>query len=149
MSEYNNKVTRNLLSQYLTLREFLCEGTGQSSPTTQYLRKGTLRSLTERPLGATADSPHPFQVKNYAQSKPDGKAKARAREELHTMLIDLETGLSKLSNHDRNLLIDYFVYEAITLDELCEQKNKEKPAVAMLIKRTVDKLAEAMNNERA
>lgn len=149
MSEYNNKIVRNLLSQYLVLREFLCEGTGQSSPTVQYLRKGTLRSLTERPLGATADSPHPFQVKNYAQSKPDGKAKARAREELHIMLIDLEKGLMHLSDHDRSLLVDYFVYEDLTLDELCEQKKKDKAAVSMYIKRTVDKLAEVMNNERA
>lgn len=148
MSEYNNKVVRNLLSQYLTLREFLCEGTGHSSPTVQYKRKGTLRSLTEQPLGATADSPHPFQVKNHAQSKPDGKAKARAREEIHIMIMDLEAGLSKLSDHDHDLLIDYFVYERTTLDELCEKKNKEKPAVAMLIKRTLDKLVEAINNDR-
>lgn len=149
MSEYNNKVARNLLTQYKVLREFLCEGTGQGSPTVQYKRKGTLRSLRPRPLGATYDNPHPFQEKGHAQSKPDGKAKAKAREELHIMLIDLERGLSQLSVHDYNLLVDYLVNEDVTLDELCEAKNKDKQTIAMLIKRTIDKLVEKMNNEHA
>lgn len=148
MSSYSEKVVRNLLTEYRTLREFLCEGTGEQSPITQFKRKGTFKTITEKPLGATYENPHPFQIKGHAQSKPKGKEKARAREELLIMLVEVDQGLSQMTCDERRDLIEYYVNETKTMEELCKERRQNSAAVGMHLKRLVTKLTEVMNNDR-
>lgn len=140
---YTPIMVRNLLTQYLTLREFLWEGTANNSPIVQYVRKSTLKDL---PLGASNTNPFPFQEKNHATSRVDGKRKARAREELLVMVMDLEEGLNKMSDHDKALLINYFVLDRVTLEDIGKSKGQTTQAASLLIWRVLDRLTERMNN---
>lgn len=116
MSDYSPSLVKNLLVNYLTLREFLWEGTASQSPTAQYIHKGN--GVREKPLGATSRNPFPFMEKPHASSKVDGKKKARSREELLVMILDLEAALSRMKAEDRALLLSYYTLDRVTLHDL-------------------------------
>ena len=145
-NDYTSVMVRNLLTQYLTLREFLWEGTATQSPITQYVRKSTLKDL---PLGATNTNPFPFQEKNHASSRLDGKRRARAREELLVMVVDLEEGLKELSQHDQAILTNYFILDRLTLEDIATKKGQTIAAASLLVWRILDRLTERMNNATA
>lgn len=142
-NDYTPGMVRNLLTQYLALKEFLWEGTANHSPTVQYVRKSTLKSM---PLGATNTNPFPFQEKQHASSKLDGKRRARAREELLVMLIDLEQGLEKVSAHDKEILVNYFILDRVTLEDIGAKKGQTKAAASLLVFKILKTLTERMNN---
>lgn len=70
----------------------------------------------------------PFSQPKHAKVPRDGKARARAREELHCAVIDIESALTaededgypRISNNDCWLIVWYWIYRKYTLEELCE-----------------------------
>lgn len=70
----------------------------------------------------------PFGQPKHAKAPRDGKAQARAREELHCAVIDIEMALTavdedgypRISNNDLWLIVNYWIYQYYTLQELCD-----------------------------
>lgn len=88
----------------------------------------------------------PFSVPKRASVHVDGKARARATEELHVSTLDLEIGIKKLPKREAQVLALYFIYESHTLEDLCADWNvNSRASMHKILKRLVRKLTEVMN----
>jgi len=148
VSEYTPAIVKNLLNEYLRLREFLWEGTAQQSPMPQFTRKFETKPKHRIPLGGSNQSPFPFMEKSHASVAMDGKKRARSREELLAMLIDLETGLSGLSPDNRELVIKYFILDTIDLNDISKIRGfSATSSSSRLMEALLIELTRRMNND--
>lgn len=90
----------------------------------------------------------PFSEPRHARGHIDGKARARAATELHVSVMDLEIGLTRLSDHDLELVYKYFLFGTHTLDELCIDRGvTSRASMSKLLQRVLRRLTKAMNND--
>lgn len=123
MATYTQSFVEKILRNYLDIRNTL-EGNAQRLHEKHCEVKRPnfdQRLRRERAFGQT-DQRWPFMEPSHATPPRDGKAKARAMEDLHCAVIDLETAFPRLSLEDQELLLRYFVYqEQSNYDELAEE----------------------------
>lgn len=130
MRTYSVGQVERLLRSYLSIRNVILGNAPQQGADNPYLTGRTAPVPDHRrPLGMgpMEGRPWPMMEPRHARKVRDGKAQARAREDLHCAVIDIETALAAtdrdgvplLSRTDRWLLVEYFIYGNYTLDELC------------------------------
>lgn len=94
----------------------------------------------EQPFGGTRET-WPFMQGRHAREPIDGKGRARQKEELMVMYIDLRDALQRASSDDRQLLLLYHVFATHTLDDLCVLYNvKSRGSMRQRIFRAVVRL---------
>lgn len=145
---YTVAQVERLLRSYFEIRSVL-HGSSRPPMSRHYLTVTVDRPDKEYPLGANAENPGPFSLPNHARGHVDGKAKARAAEELHVSVIDLETALGVLSNSDFDLVYKYFIVGSHTLDQLCLERGvKDRGGMSQLLTRVLRRLTRVINYEQ-
>lgn len=148
MAAYTTALVEKILRNYLDIRATL-EGNAQRVHDTYCAVKRPnfdkqRRASRRRAFGQT-DERWPFMEPQHAKPPMDGKAKARAMEELHCAAIDLETAFPRLLKDEQELLLKYHVYQTHTLDELTKELGlASRGAMQQRIYRVVRNLAGEM-----
>jgi len=87
----------------------------------------------ELPFGMTRTdtNPWPFREPRHAKPPRDGKAKASQMETIWVSMLDLERGLSKLSDDELSLLYKYYLFQTHTLEELAVELQVDYPMTVL------------------
>jgi hypothetical protein len=127
---YTVATTERLLRNYTQIRNVIAGNAPQQSNENAYLTART-SFMREQPLGQGPrdERPWPFMEKKHARGVRDGKAQARAREELWVSVIDVEEALFAVDKDghpliqpdDNFILIQYYIHQNFTLDEMCKK----------------------------
>lgn len=142
MSTYSVSSVERLLRNYLNIR-YLLDVNAQQLRDTSVSVGPNAETRREMPLGMsrTDTVAWPFRETRHARPPIDGKARARAREELHCSVIDLENVFPYLSKEDQELLTKYHVYQTHTLDDLTAERGlTSRGAMQRRILRSVGRL---------
>lgn len=132
---YTPAQVERLLKNYLTIRSML-----DGSPRPPMVQM--LVTEQEEPV----EDRGPFSKPHRARGVIDGKARARAVEELHVSALDLEIGMQRMPTREANVLLHYFVMETHTLEDLCADWNvHSRASMHKIVKRIVRRLTEVMN----
>lgn len=148
MSAYTTGLVERLLRNFLDIR-YALEGNAQQLHDTTLVRNPQNASTRERPLGMAHNDPRgwPFREARHAREPMNGKAKARAKEELHCAVIDIEAAFPLLSQDDQELLLKYHILQTHTLDELVVERGlTSRGAMQRRILRAVDRLRREMEH---
>lgn len=134
---YTPAQVERILKNYLTIRSML---DGSSRPPMVVL------PADPKPADEPLLDRGPFSIPKHARVHIDGKARARATEELLVCTLDLEDGIKRMPKREAVVLAQYFIYESHTLEELCADWNvNSRASMHKIIKRLVRRLTEVMN----
>lgn len=103
ISTYTTKLVAKLLYNYHTIHGML------------YGKSQSIQDVYTEQTEASS-----YGAKRHASSVMDGKERARQKEELLCMMIDLESGLKLCSDNVRDALIGHFITE----DNLIKKTNR-------------------------
>ena len=148
MSTYTVGLVERILRNLLDIR-YTLEGNVQQLHDTTVVRNPEKASTRERPLGMSENDPRswPFREARHAREPMNGKAKARAKEELHCAVLDVEAALPLLSEDDQELLFKYHIFQTHTLDELVVERGlTSRGAMQRRILRAVERLRREMEH---
>lgn len=134
---YTPAQVERILKNYLAIRSML---DGSSRPPM------VVPPADSAPDAVTPADRGPFSIPQHAKPHIDGKARARATEELLVCSLDLEDGIKRIPKREATVLAQYFIYETHTLEDLCADWNvNSRASMHKIIKRLVRKLTEVMN----
>lgn len=143
---YTPRVVERLLEQYPYLKSQQTGKAGKSKAdsSTKVDTKHSFKGR-ELPLGAVRGQVWPFMEPHTASSHIDGKHKARLNEDMACSMIDLETGLQKLTRHERSVVIAVHI-EGYTYEEVGKALGiNHRMSTHRLVGRMVNKLCDHMN----
>lgn len=154
---YTVPQVERILRSYLDIRHVLL-GKAQQGMESIFVDTPINREPDQVPWGMRpTDPPWPFMMAaSHAKSPRDGKARARRMEELHCVVIDIDLALKakhhdgsyRISEDDFFLLSHYYVYQTVTLDELCVLRGSvSRGSMQRRCQRAVARLVEEL--ERA
>jgi hypothetical protein len=146
MSTYTVGLVERLLRHFLDVR-YLLDVNVQKLNDTSVVRLKEHRTKRELPLGMSISDTQdwPFRERRHARSPIDGKARARAREELHCAILDIEEAFPRISDEDQELIIKYHILQTHTLDELVRERQlSSRGAMQRRILRAVERLRREM-----
>lgn len=130
---YTPRLVERILRSYLDI-VYTLEGKGQ-----QLFDRSSSKT---RDYFEISDS---FVRETHARPVPHGKEKARAIEDLHCAVLDIERWLPTLHRDDQELLIRYHIRQDVTLEELAaERKVTSRGSMQKRIYRAVQRLARTM-----
>ena len=146
MSTYTVGLVERILRNFLDIR-YTLEGNVQQLHDTAIVRNPVHASTRERPLGMSVNDPRgwPFREARHAREPMNGKAKARAKEELHCAVLDVEEAFPFLAKDDQELILKYHILQTHTLDELLIERGlSSRGAMQRRILRAVERLRREM-----
>ena len=137
-------MVEKLLQNYVDIRCTL-DGKGRvlSSP---YVIKRETERKGPQPFGQTRNGQAwPFMEPTHARPPTDGKTKARAMEDLHCAVLDLERAWPNITEDDQDLLAKYHILQTHVLDDLLVERNlSSRSALRERILRAVKRLTKEM-----
>lgn len=146
MRSYSVKAVERLLRNYVDFRHNLLDG-GSGQALTESIEPAapavaTLSHTNLRPLGWSENDPRwPFMEPRHARTRIDGKQKAKAMQEIHVSVLDLEAGLKRLTDDDLEIVYKYHLFQTRTLDELCIERGvRSRGSMSRRIERAVNRL---------
>jgi RNA polymerase sigma factor (sigma-70 family) len=144
MPEYSQGTVIRLLNMYLDIRMALIDRMPNPSKPLYSVKQN--HGFREKPLGSSAALPWPFMTKPHATSHTDGKKRARMMEDLHAAAIDLEQALKGLSDDEHQMILDYYVFGGMTIEELAQARGlASKGRLQERLQRIIKKLTRYMN----
>lgn len=147
---YTVAQVERLLKNYFEIRSVL-HGSSRPPLARNYLTVTQPKQGVEVPFGYNKDENWPYSAQlRKAKTHVDGKARARATEELLVSVIDLEMALAVLSNSDFDLVYKYFIAGTHTLDQLCKERGvKDRGGMSQLMSRVLRRLTRVLNYEQS
>lgn len=139
---YNAVQVYALCDNYLEFRSSLFGGSQNVMDTSVVYSEPV---YTERAFGQEKGTSWPFMTPSHAKPKIDGKRKANAVNDMWIACMDLERGLTKLSDGDLSLIYRALILKTRTVDELARELNTKKASVNGRVLRAVDRLTLAMD----
>lgn len=141
---YTQGTVIRLLTNYVEIRSTLVDH--MPKPIKPLYTTTAKYFFREKPFGSSSSTPWPFMTKGHAQSRSDGKKKARMTQDLHVCTIDLEEGLKTLTDEEYKLLADYYIFGEGTIQSLAEARGLlSRGRLQEKIQRTIKKLVRIMN----
>lgn len=138
---YNPVTVYALCDNYLEFRSSLFGGSQAIMDTSMMPTENKL----EQALGQEKNTAWPFMTPSHAKPKLDGKRRANAVNDMWIACMDLERGLTKLSDGDLSLIYRALILKTRSIEELARELNTKKASVNGRVLRAVDRLTLAMD----